>query len=244
MPNPKESKRTLKNRREQKGTEWNMHFIFLKGPVPSFILLPRRSEGGSLVENHCKFAKIIANRGQSWQKRSAGFPALRVHGTFQSRVRELATGKSPEPADRNVCATWETSSIRANQGESSRIKVKNWDRWLGQTRHPLWRRPTAPPAHCSHESHRICQSPLTSVRVNPSKSESGNSQGLSDIVSSSRGKIVARASSPASSGGVSPRESSPRAGPRSLVTPCLTEDGKSNTKSAAANCQPTNSLLH
>jgi len=36
-----------------------------------------------------------------------GLSSLRVHGTFQSRVPilELVTGKSPEPADKNVCAT-------------------------------------------------------------------------------------------------------------------------------------------
>jgi len=49
------------------------------------------------------------------QEKTAGKPAgpwrrlsnLRVYGTFQSRVSvwELATGKSPEPADKNVCAT-------------------------------------------------------------------------------------------------------------------------------------------
>src|SRR6185437_13097754 len=44
-----------------------------------------------------------------------------IHGTFQSRVfhDKLATGKSPEPVDRNVCATWKMETL---QGESWRVR--------------------------------------------------------------------------------------------------------------------------
>src|SRR6185437_3302080 len=44
-----------------------------------------------------------------------------VAQAFQSRVfhDKLATGKSPEPADRNVCATWKMETL---QGESWRVR--------------------------------------------------------------------------------------------------------------------------